>query len=222
VQEFPLFPPMLLRIYQVMATLFTISVLPLSAQKVEKASWELVSAEKDLNIYTRTSEGSPIKEIQITTTIESTMQRVTDLLSDVPNYKLWVYKCNDAKRIKTTSSNDFHYYVETALPYPFSNRDLSVHSVQWWNRETGVYHSRSVAAANAVPQKKGIVRITEFESKWEIKPRNDGRVDIAYTARANPGGEIPVWLVNLVITKGPLETMQKFTELARVFESSED
>jgi hypothetical protein len=213
---------MLLRSYVVIATLFAISVLPLSAQKLEKANWELVSAEKDLNIYTRTSDGSSIKEIQIVTTIESTMQRVTDLLSDVPNYKAWVYKCSESKRIKTTSSNDFHYYVETALPYPFSNRDLSVHSTQWWDRETGVYYSHSVAAADAVPEKKGIVRITEFESSWEIKPRNDGRVEIVYKALANPGGEIPVWIVNMVITKGPLETMQKFTELARVFESSED
>ncbi|MEQ9378819.1 MAG: START domain-containing protein [Imperialibacter sp.] len=221
-QDFSYFPSMLLRIYQVTATLFAFSVLPLTAQKIEKASWELVSSEKELSIYTRASDGSLIKEIQIVTTIESTMQRVTDLLSDVPNYKAWVYKCNDAKRIKTTSANDFHYYVETALPYPFSNRDLSIHSTQWWNKETGVYHSHSVAAANAVPEKKGIVRVTEFESKWEIRPRNDGRVDIVYTALANPGGEIPVWLVNLVITKGPLETMQKFAELARVFESSED
>ncbi|MEQ9099362.1 MAG: START domain-containing protein [Imperialibacter sp.] len=213
---------MLLRIYQVIVALFAFSVLPLTAQKIEKASWELVSSEKELSIYIRASDGSLIKEIQIVTTIESTMQRVTDLLSDVPNYKAWVYKCNDAKRIKTTSANDFHYYVETALPYPFSNRDLSIHSTQWWNKETGVYHSHSVAAANAVPEKKGIVRVTEFESKWEIRPRNDGRVDIVYTALANPGGEIPVWLVNMLITRGPLETMQRFTELARVFESSED
>jgi len=200
------------------AFLLTLCIFPaflLLSQQAEKAEWELVGSDKELSIYTRTSQGSDIKEIRITTTLESSMERVTALLADVAGYKSWVYKCNDAKRIKTTSDMDFHYYVETALPYPFSNRDLSVHSIQWIEEKTGVYYSHSVAAPRLVPEKKGIVRITEFESNWEITPLENGKVGIAYTAWANPGGEIPVWLVNLVITKGPLETMQKFAALAR-------
>ncbi len=207
-------------IFSFLGAFLTLSVC---GQTSKNGNWELVGSDRELNIYTRISEDSPIKEIQIVTSIESTMERVKAILSDVENYKAWVYKCVSSERIKTANNNDFHYYVETSLPYPFSNRDLSVHSVQWLNSETGVYHSHSVAASAEVPEKKGVVRIGEFESSWVVTPKLDGTISIVYTAMANPGGEIPTWLVNMVITKGPLETMQKFTELARrIPVSSED
>ena len=77
----------------------------------------------------------------------------------------------------------------------------------------GTYYSRSVAASDIIAVNPDFVRITEFESLWEMKPIDDRNVHIEYRAKANPGGFIPTWLVNLVITKGPLETITKFTQM---------
>jgi len=142
------------------------------------------------------------------------MNQVETLLSNVPLYAQWVYKCDSSVRIKTVHSNDFYYYIRSGFPFPFSDRDLIVHSQQWVDTATGIYHSHSTASPDMITANPDVVRITVFESTWEISPMPDGQVQINYFAKSNPGGDIPVWLINMAIARGPYETMKKFAALA--------
>ena len=38
-------------------------------------------------------------------------------------------------------------------------------------------------------------------------------LQIEYKVLSNPGGDIPTWLVNLAITKGPTETMKQLIKM---------
>ena len=59
---------------------------------------------------------------------------------------------------------------------------------------------------------KDIVRIQESYSKWVITPLQNGQVKIEYELRVDPGGKVPVWLINMFATKGPFETFKKLRE----------
>jgi hypothetical protein len=37
-------------------------------------------------------------------------------------------------------------------------------------------------------------------------------VNVEYTLFADPGGSVPAWLINLFITKGPMESFKKLKE----------
>lgn len=180
------------------------------AQSSQNHGWDLVEEDDGIEVFTRTNDSSLIKEIRITVTVSSTVAIVSDLLGEVPLYTQWVYKCDSSKLLKRVNEHDFYYYVRTDFPFPFSDRDLVVHSKQWIEDATGAYFSHSYAHSGIVRKNADIIRITDFESSWHIKPVHGGLLFIDYQAKSSPGGEIPLWLVNLAITKGPLETMKGF------------
>lgn len=180
------------------------------AQSSHSHGWDLVEEDDGIEVFTRISDSSLIKEIRITVTVSSTIPIVSDLLGEVPLYTQWVYKCDSSKMLKRVSEHDFYYYVRSDFPFPFADRDLVVHSKQHIEEETGAYISHSFSAPAFIKENEDIIRITDFESSWHIKPVHGGLLFIDYQAKSSPGGEIPLWLVNLAITKGPLETMKGF------------
>lgn len=186
-------------------------------QDIKKSSWNLVSEEDGIEVYTQTGENSDLKEIRIICTIKTSMEHITNFLSKVPLYTDWVYKCNSSLLLKQKSQSEFSYYITLDFPFPFDDRDLFIDSKHSIDPTTGVYHSSSVVSKNTALPNDEFVHISEFESRWEITPQKDGMLLVDYIALSNPGGDIPVWLVNLAITKGPKETMKSFIRMVEEF-----
>jgi hypothetical protein len=63
-----------------------------------------------------------------------------------------------------------------------------------------------------VPEKKDIVRVKHSEGKWIITPESNGYLRVEYTLRTDPGGDIPAWLFNMFVTRGPLESFEKLQQ----------
>lgn len=198
--------------------LFTLTCLigfssSLVGQNFDKTDWKLKTTKGKLKVYTRSSEHSDFKEIRIKTTVNSSAEKIMNVLNDVASYESWVFKCMEAKKVKIISSNDYYYYTKSDFPFPITDRDLVVRSTQWTDEATGFTYSHSKAAPKMVKEEKGFIRIPEFDSYWKIMPQPNGVVEIDYVAITDPGGNLPAWVVNLGITKGPIETMKRFSNL---------
>jgi hypothetical protein len=166
-----------------------------------------------MSVYSRSTDLSDIKEIRVSFTVASSMNKIIALLADVPRYKNWVYKCSYSERVKTINENEFYYYTVSDFPIPFEDRDLVIKSKHWLDNETGIYYSQSEAVDEIIDKKNGLVRIPSFSSAWTIKPLETQLIQIEYQVISSAGGLIPSWLVNLAIAKGPLETMVAFKAL---------
>lgn len=186
---------------------FSITHRGMSQQNTNK--WELVSQEGATKVYTRNSNKSDFKEVRIMTRMEVELGAFIEVLNDVPSYDKWVYKCENPYAIKTISSNESYYYVQSNLPFPLSDRDLVVHSKQWYGEDGMSYHTHSTAAPELIQKKKGLVRMNYYESFWNIHENKDGSLSIEYKVFADPAGYLPAWMVNLVVSQGPLETMKR-------------
>jgi hypothetical protein len=191
---------------------FSISAMKVEAQVPEESRWKSVNQENGIEVFTRVGKNSDVKEIRITCTVKANLEQVVNLLSDVPLYADWVYKCVSSIRLNTVSPNETNYYIVLNFPFPLQDRDLAVQSKHWFD-SMGGYHAYSVAKDDFIYKKDGYVHISEFKSTWDIIPKPNGEVFIDYKALSNPGGDLPIWLVNLAITKGPLETMKQFIHL---------
>ena len=185
----------------------------LFAQNFDKKDWKLKTSKKDLKVFTRKSEQSDVKEIRIQTTVNAPLKKIMEVLNDVDGYKKWVYKSMSAKKIKIISPKEYYYYTKSDFPFPIADRDLVVLSKQWEDKKTGYVYSHSEAAPSMMANEKGTVRVTLFESYWKIMPQENGSVKIDYVALTHPGGNIPAWVVNLGITRGPVVTMKQFADL---------
>jgi len=80
----------------------------------------------------------------------------------------------------------------------------------------GFNTSISSSAEEKYPLQKGIVRVTVFDSKWIFTPLPDGKVNIEYTVKTDPGGNIPIFLTNMFIDKGPVATMKKMRDILQL------
>ena len=67
-------------------------------------------------------------------------------------------------------------------------------------------------AADYIPKKDGMVRITEFSGFWKITPASNGTVDLVYQFHTDPGGSIPDWMANMTSIDIPYFTLEKMKE----------
>jgi hypothetical protein len=177
-----------------------------------QSDWELRTDRKDIKVYTRTYPDSKYKAIKVELNLESTLSRLVTVLLDVKTAPEWVYSTKSAVLLKQVSPNDLIYYSEVKLPWPMSNRDFIARLITTQDPATRVVTINGPTITDYVPVKKDIVRVRKSEGKWIITPTGEGHLRIEYTLQTDPGGDIPAWLFNLFVTKGPLESFEKLRE----------
>ena len=170
--------------------------------------WQKIKEKDNIEIFTRSTPFSSIKEVRIKTTFQVGLDQFVDAINKVSAYPQWVYKCTTARRVRTLNENEFVYYVVSDLPFPLKDRDVFIHSRQWFEEETQTYRAESVATSDRAPSNDKLVRIPKLHSRWTIKVLTADTIAIDYSLLTEPGGSLPSWLVNMAVTTGPIRTMK--------------
>jgi hypothetical protein len=67
-----------------------------------------------------------------------------------------------------------------------------------------------------IPEKPDLVRIKNYWQRWTIEPRENGMIHIVLEGFVDPGGNVPSWLYNMVITDTPLKVMRGVKERVEI------
>jgi hypothetical protein len=193
---------------------FILAVHSASAQ----SDWELRTEKQDIKVFTRTFPDSKYKAIKVELVLQTTLTRLVAVLLDVKTATDWVYATKTAVLLKQVSPSELIYYSEVKLPWPMSNRDFIAHLITTQDPHTRIVTILGPTMNDYIPEKKDIVRVRRSEGKWILTPVGKGHIRVEYTLRTDPGGDIPAWLFNLFVTKGPLES---FEHLKSQLEKSE-
>jgi hypothetical protein len=170
--------------------------------------WELRTEKKDIKVYTRTYPDSKYKAIKVELILETTLSRLVTVLLDVKTAPEWVYATKSAVLLRQVSPSELIYYSEVKLPWPMSNRDFIAHLITTQDPHSHVVTIFGPTMNDFIPEKKDIVRVRRSEGKWTLTPVTRDHIRVEYTLRTDPGGDIPAWLFNLFVTKGPLESFE--------------
>lgn len=194
-------------------SLLTIALLSMAIQGYGQPECTLRKEEDGIKVYACDSELSKLRSIKAVFTIETTMDHIIKVILNVDNYINWQYNTINAHVVKMISDTELIYYSEVAAPWPISNRDLVIHlSIQ-----NDISRGSVVVSTNSVPDyiphKKGIVRVPMSKAQWIIKPITDSLVSVEYTMLINPGGSVPVWMVNLVVVEAPYKSFKDFKKM---------
>ena len=173
-----------------------------------QSDWELRTEKQDIKVYTRTFPDSKFKAIKVELILQATMSRLVTVLLDIKTAPQWVYATKSATVLKQVSPLDVIYYSEVKLPWPMSNRDFIAHLITTQDPHTHIVTILGPTLNDYVPEKKDLVRVKRSEGKWVLTPMDKGYIRVEYTLRTDPGGDIPAWLFNLFVTKGPLESFE--------------
>ncbi len=175
--------------------------------------WELKKDQNGIKVYYRDSDQSAIKELRIVTEIDASLSAIMALLYDVDMYTEWVYTCSKSYVAKRVDEQELYYYSKMDFPWPLSDRDLIAHSTIKQDDKTGKVISTTKAAPAFLPEEEGVVRLQTMQVRWELTPKTDGTVHVEYYLYSDPGGNIPDWVVNLGLDRGPVQSLLSFQEL---------
>jgi hypothetical protein len=98
------------------------------------------------------------------------------------------------------------------LPWPFKNRDIVTETTITTDTVSGVRKYVARPLPNKVPEKSNLVRLKEYQQIWTVQPEEHGYVHVTLEGSVNPGGNIPAWLFNMVITETPLKMLHSLRE----------
>lgn len=177
-----------------------------------QADWDLKTDNDGIKVYTKTFPDSKFKAIRVEVELDASLSQLVAVVMDVNTGSDWLYATKTSKLIKELSPGELIYYSEVRLPWPISNRDFIAQLKASQDTRTKVVTIDGPTIPDYVPVKDGIVRITRAEGRWVITPAGPHHIKVQYTLRTDPGGDLPAWLFNLFVTKGPAESFKNLLE----------
>ena len=166
----------------------------------------------DIIIYTKESKNNPIKEYRATAIIESPLNEVYQFLSDLEYRPAWVVRCSGLEIIDTVEGNQIRYHTSYDIPWPLADRDLVVVadlSIDEANRKARLLTIRTDIQ---FPLEKGIVRMLKYMEDVVLEELSPQRTRFSAEGFADPGGNVPAWLVNMFLVDGIFDSVVRTRE----------
>ncbi len=192
-----------------MVTIFSVGIVE------AKSPWELSKQSDGIQVFVRDSPNSKLKSFRAVVIMPTRLTSLVAVLEDTTVFPRLFHNCKSAKSLKKAGHNEFYNYIVTAMPWPVSSRDSIIQSIISQNKKTKRVDIAINSMPNMVPQKSGIVRIQHLVGRWAFTPLKNGMTKVVYELNIVPGGNIPAWLVNLLVVDTPFYTLLKLRKLVK-------
>lgn len=169
--------------------------------------WELKTDKQHVKVFVRKDEASSLYQFRAVSIIRTNVNSLINLMRDIDAMDSWLATCRDPVVIAEPDgvSRIIHMKNDSPFPIVISNRDLVL--LQRFRRE-----SESVVVVDLIDHNsdisptKGYVR-GEFNGHWKFTELNESEVEVEYQGLADPGGNVPPSLANLVVVDVPYNTL---------------
>ncbi|WP_259069098.1 START domain-containing protein [Mucilaginibacter sp. X4EP1] len=193
--------------------LFSLLLLALSAAKAQD-KWELKRNEAGIEVFTKKSPIGNLKELRVICELDATKAQLISTLQDIPNYNQWVFSNKKSVILRAISPQKIIYYTESSLPWPIKDRDLVVELDIDDTPDALNIQAKSVP--DYLPKKNKFIRVPYSLATWKVTQAPNNKLKVDYTFSVDPGGSIPVWLVNATLTIGPYNSFAKLRDMLRL------
>lgn len=186
-----------------------------SFANAESDGWDLRHSKEGLNVYTKHIEGAQIKSFRAEMIANAPFELVMSVLEDVQHYPDWFHLCRSYELLEGSMKEGEYvgYYIVEA-PWPLKDRDVYVKNKMSQDPATHTVTILTDAVADFRPVKDEFTRVPEVYGRWTVRPVDKEHTYVEFIGHGHPGGIIPVWVANLVVTDIPKKT---FENLRSVF-----
>jgi len=102
------------------------------------------------------------------------------------------------------------------MPFPVKNRDAIILYKRHQNSDSKTVYTKSRTIRHRQNLSEDYERIKYFTTTYEVKALSKEMVEIVYILKADPGVNLPSWLVKLFSTKGPYKSMVALVDLIEI------
>ena len=173
--------------------------------------FEEIFEEDGIKVWQRKIPGQSLVEFRGRGIIKGNYKKILAVLADHDRKTEWMDSCVGAHKIRDKGPGKVVMYNRTGSTVPLiSDRDVVLEStVDIWSDRKKITIDVWSVEDEKMPPVDGVVRMPNLTASWVLVALDEGRTDVTYTVRADPGGAIPHWLVNLVAKRLPFKTIQK-------------
>jgi ribosome-associated toxin RatA of RatAB toxin-antitoxin module len=176
---------------------------------MEEPAWEFLQETKGIRLYRRDLPGTDIDEFKGNTVINAGIEVVGRALQDVLAYPDWMSDCQKIRLVEKFDDQNFILYQVQKTPWPLAQRDAVVSVATTVRRDARSFTVRIKAVEDRrIPPQPNCVRITELTGTWQVASLDVDHTEITYSFTADPGGLLPLSLVNGNLQNVPYTTLR--------------
>ncbi len=170
--------------------------------------WSLASNQNGIQVYTQQVAGQDVKNFRAVMTVNASMQQVVATLMNGDQMPEWFYSVLESKPVTVNIAGHYRYMWIKA-PWPATDRDAVVKVNLSQDPKTLQLSLFAAATPNLLPIHPDRVRIPRMQSGWTVTPLGKSRTHIQLDGNADPGGNVPVIVANIVVSLTPKITMRQ-------------
>jgi hypothetical protein len=187
------------------------AILSIAQSASAQSDCQLKRQKEDLKVYTCSSSESKLKVLRAEFIIKNTsFDNLLEFLRDINNCVTWQYNTIEAGTLQRRGGAVIYRTVIEA-PWPVSNREMILELTSAFDSAKQELTIVSRSIDYEFPETDGMVRVPFAFGKWQVVSMQ-GSLKVVYTLRIDPGGSVPVWLINLSMAEGPYNSFSKLKE----------
>jgi len=179
-------------------------------------TWNFIKERDGIKVYTRSEENTALKSFKGETYLKTDMAEISKVIGKIESFDWWDDDISEIKVLDYEEEKHIRYYLVYDVQWPFSDRDLCVEALINNDPITGRRVVRATPLFGVIPEKPGLVRIKNYWQQWTMETAGNEMIHLTLEGSVDPGGIIPDWLINMVITDTPLNIMRKVREQVEV------
>lgn len=170
-----------------------------------EAAWNVVHEVEGITVYQRDDADSDLKEYKAIGVVDVPAPVLSGVLKDRARYtEFFPYLVEN----KPFTKDGKHYSYERLDPPLVSERDYTVEHADE-DLEGGGLRVRFHDANDAGPAaSEDRVRVASVDGMWELVAVDAARTRITYHVHTDPGGSVPMFLVNIANKRGVSSAVQ--------------
>ncbi|MDY6921827.1 MAG: START domain-containing protein [Pseudomonadota bacterium] len=191
-----------------------VSQLVSATTQIDNLTWELKKQTQDIKVMSAKVPESPYHAYLAVTEIDAGINELVAIIRTPATCADWVYRCAESYRYGQEAPNVDLVYTSSNMPFPVRDRD-TLARIRWeQDAETNTVRTIGIATQDILPRKDNLVRIEEATVIWELTPLPNGNTRVRTYGHADPGGDLPSWLINQMSTDVPVKTLNNLKKLA--------
>ncbi len=191
--------------------LILFSVIPFFEVFAEEYEWKIRKNEDGIKVYTREKADAGIYMYKVVTQISVTPEAVYRQVVDFNENLKHMELVDSIRFLNHQKDKRYTNYMHFNMPWPVKNREM-VMEMLVTKRQDGIY-LESNDVPEYLPKNRDKVLIEDFQEQWTIKKGatpDESRITVI--GWVDPGGSIPLWVVNMFIARTPFRFISGIIE----------
>ena len=186
------------------------------ASSNDDAGWKEVKNHSGIKVYTRNVPGSDIDEFKGVGVVDARLEVLASILRDVSASQYWMANTEHAEEIKKLEGEGMIVLNITRLPWPLKLREALVRITVRMDYSKGYANidMQGINDPDLKPVSGNYVRMRYVHASVILEYIDREHTRVTYTARIDPGGNIPVNIANLFVVKIPFDSISSLRGLA--------